>query len=108
MNLSPSPNPKVPMPRAAQSSRACCSAAVSSGRDFRIGPRSRPRVPVALLILLALAATLATGCLSSAPLPGPGDETANVFVHPVTGERLRFETPLPEDMRALEQALMTL
>lgn len=27
------------------------------------------------------------------------------FVHPVTGERLRFETPLPPDMAALEQAL---
>ena len=27
------------------------------------------------------------------------------FVHPITGETLRFETPLPEDMRALEEAL---
>ena len=27
------------------------------------------------------------------------------FVHPVTGERLRFETPLPADMAALEAAL---
>ncbi len=27
------------------------------------------------------------------------------FVHPVTGERLRFETPLPPDMAALESAL---
>ena len=27
------------------------------------------------------------------------------FVHPVTGEALRFETPPPQDMRALEQAL---
>ena len=30
------------------------------------------------------------------------------FVHPVTGERLRFETPLPADMRALEAALSRL
>jgi 23S rRNA pseudouridine1911/1915/1917 synthase len=27
------------------------------------------------------------------------------FVHPVTGQALRFETPLPDDMRRLEQAL---
>jgi 23S rRNA pseudouridine1911/1915/1917 synthase len=27
------------------------------------------------------------------------------FVHPVTGELLRFETPLPEDMRRLEERL---
>ncbi len=27
------------------------------------------------------------------------------FVHPITGERLRFETPPPEDMARLEQAL---
>jgi 23S rRNA pseudouridine1911/1915/1917 synthase len=27
------------------------------------------------------------------------------FVHPVTGERLRFETPLPPDMAALERLL---
>jgi 23S rRNA pseudouridine1911/1915/1917 synthase len=27
------------------------------------------------------------------------------FVHPVTGETLRFETPLPEDMRLLEEGL---
>jgi 23S rRNA pseudouridine1911/1915/1917 synthase len=27
------------------------------------------------------------------------------FVHPVTGERLRFETPLPADMAALERRL---
>jgi 23S rRNA pseudouridine1911/1915/1917 synthase len=30
------------------------------------------------------------------------------FVHPVTGEKLRFETPLPSDMAALEGALFTL
>lgn len=30
------------------------------------------------------------------------------FVHPITGETLRFETPLPEDMRALEAALAKL
>lgn len=30
------------------------------------------------------------------------------FVHPVTGETLRFETPPPEDMRRLEQALAAL
>ena len=30
------------------------------------------------------------------------------FVHPITGEPLRFETPLPEDMSRLEQALMAL
>jgi len=27
------------------------------------------------------------------------------FVHPITGETLRFETPLPEDMRRLEEGL---
>jgi 23S rRNA pseudouridine1911/1915/1917 synthase len=27
------------------------------------------------------------------------------FVHPITGEALRFETPPPEDMRRLEAAL---
>ncbi len=30
------------------------------------------------------------------------------FVHPVTGEALRFETPPPEDMRLLEQGLAAL
>lgn len=30
------------------------------------------------------------------------------FVHPITGEPLRFETPLPEDMRLLEEALAKL
>ncbi|WP_269714401.1 RluA family pseudouridine synthase [Caulobacter sp. NIBR2454] len=30
------------------------------------------------------------------------------FVHPVTGETLRFETPLPADMAALEKALAAL
>jgi 23S rRNA pseudouridine1911/1915/1917 synthase len=30
------------------------------------------------------------------------------FVHPVTGEKLRFETPLPADMAALENALAAL
>ena len=30
------------------------------------------------------------------------------FVHPVTGERMRFETPLPPDMAALENALSAL
>ena len=30
------------------------------------------------------------------------------FVHPVTGERLRFETPLPPDMAALEAGLAAL
>jgi 23S rRNA pseudouridine1911/1915/1917 synthase len=30
------------------------------------------------------------------------------FVHPVTGERLRFETPLPADMAALEAGLAAL
>lgn len=30
------------------------------------------------------------------------------FVHPITGETLRFETPLPADMDALEVALATL
>jgi 23S rRNA pseudouridine1911/1915/1917 synthase len=30
------------------------------------------------------------------------------FVHPVTGERLRFETPLPPDMAALEAGLSLL
>ena len=27
------------------------------------------------------------------------------FRHPITGEQLRFETPLPPDMAALEAAL---
>ena len=30
------------------------------------------------------------------------------FVHPITGETLRFETPLPDDMQALEEALARL
>jgi 23S rRNA pseudouridine1911/1915/1917 synthase len=30
------------------------------------------------------------------------------FVHPVTGERLRFETPLPPDMASLEARLTAL
>ena len=30
------------------------------------------------------------------------------FVHPITGEALRFETPLPPDMAALEEGLKTL
>jgi 23S rRNA pseudouridine1911/1915/1917 synthase len=30
------------------------------------------------------------------------------FVHPVTGEALRFETPLPDDMSRLESALSRL
>ena len=30
------------------------------------------------------------------------------FVHPVTGEALRFETEPPEDMQRLEQGLATL
>lgn len=30
------------------------------------------------------------------------------FVHPITGEALRFETPLPEDMAALEAGLASL
>ncbi len=30
------------------------------------------------------------------------------FVHPVTGQTLRFETPLPADMAALEESLKTL
>lgn len=30
------------------------------------------------------------------------------FVHPVTGEALRFETPLPSDMRTLEDILVSL
>ena len=30
------------------------------------------------------------------------------FVHPVTGETLRFESPLPDDMARLETALQGL
>jgi 23S rRNA pseudouridine1911/1915/1917 synthase len=30
------------------------------------------------------------------------------FHHPITGEALRFETPLPRDMAALEAALQRL
>jgi 23S rRNA pseudouridine1911/1915/1917 synthase len=30
------------------------------------------------------------------------------FVHPITGEALRFESPLPADMAALENLLATL
>ena len=30
------------------------------------------------------------------------------FVHPITGETLRFETPLPDDMRGLEERLAAL
>jgi 23S rRNA pseudouridine1911/1915/1917 synthase len=30
------------------------------------------------------------------------------FVHPITGEVMRFETPLPDDMRVLEALLEAL
>ena len=40
---------------------------------------------VVVLRLLALVATLSSGCVPSVPLPGPGDG-GSVFVHPVTGE----------------------
>src|SRR5262249_57456818 len=40
---------------------------------------------VVFLLLLALMATLSSGCVPSVPLPGPGDG-GSVFVHPVTGE----------------------
>src|SRR5215510_2618353 len=52
----------------------------------RPGSRSTgSAMPVVFLLLLALVATLSSGCVSSVPLPGPGDGGA-VFVHPVTGE----------------------
>ena len=52
----------------------------------RPGSRSAgSAMPVVFLLLLALVATLSSGCVSSVPLPGPGDGGA-VFVHPVTGE----------------------
>jgi hypothetical protein len=37
------------------------------------------------LPLLGLVAAFFAGCLTSVPLPGPGDG-ASVFVHPITGE----------------------
>jgi len=50
--------------------------------------------------LIALAAALATGCVPSVPLQGPGDETANVFVHPITGKVVHCETVgLPYQVR---------
>ena len=45
----------------------------------------RCRMTAVFLPLLVLVATLFAGCLTSVPLPGPGDGTS-VFVHPITGE----------------------
>ena len=47
------------------------------------GPRGGRTV--AFLTVLTLVATLSAGCVTSVPLPGPGDGTA-VFVHPITGQ----------------------
>ena len=50
--------------------------------------------------LIALAAALTSSCVPSVPLPGPGDETANVFVHPISGEVVHCETVgLPYQVR---------
>ena len=52
----------------------------------RPGSRSAgSAMTVVFLLLLALVATLSSGCVSTVPLPGPGDG-GSVFVHPVTGE----------------------
>jgi len=59
-------------------------------------------VTVALLTMIALAAALTTGCVRSVPLQGPGDGTANVFVHPVTGEVVHCDTAgLPYQVRGV-------
>ena len=59
-------------------------------------------VTVALLTMIALAAALTTGCVRSVPLQGPGDGTANVFVHPITGEVVHCETAgLPYQTRGV-------
>jgi len=59
-------------------------------------------VTVALLTMIALAAALTTGCVRSVPLQGPGDGTANVFVHPITGEVVHCETAgLPYQARGV-------
>ena len=82
------------------------------GTDESCSCRSRVGVAVALLTLIAFAAALPTGCapsvplvasvplVTSEPLPGPGNGTANVFIHPVTGEVVHCETTgLPYQVR---------
>jgi len=54
--------------------------------------KARGGVTFALLTLIALVPALPTGCVRSVPLPGTGDGTANVFVHPITGEVVHCET----------------
>ncbi len=45
-----------------------------------------------LTCLLALMSLL-TGCVSSVPLPGPGDGTGAVYAHPQRGEVRHCENP---------------
>ena len=72
----------------------------SQGRALpgRPGLRLRPAAPRRCARPIA-AAGLARQALHAAVLG---------FVHPITGETLRFETPLPPDMAALEAALAAL
>ncbi len=56
--------------------------------------------------VLTLLAALFSGCVTSAPLPGPGDGTS-VFVHPITGEEMRFEMPVPRDLNQFIGRLRT-
>jgi hypothetical protein len=42
--------------------------------------------------VLVLATLLSAGCVTSVPIPGPGDGRS-VFVHPVTGEVKHCEDP---------------
>jgi hypothetical protein len=44
----------------------------------------------AICLLVTL---LASGCVSSVPLPGPGDGTDAVYAHPQTGEVRHCENP---------------
>jgi len=63
---------------------------LSPSRNERAG-KSRKCGTVVFLSLLAFT-TLSSGCVTSVPLPGAGDGTANVFVHPITGEVKHCDT----------------
>lgn len=45
-----------------------------------------------LWTILIIVTVLSSGCVTSVPLPGPGDGTS-VFVHPVTGEVKHCDNP---------------
>lgn len=80
-----------------------------SVRDASKGPESRPGATpgrlsgrprgavdssaMAAAVILLLMTLLAAGCVSSVPLPGPGDGSGAVYVHPQTGEVRHCENP---------------